>query len=68
MVGVVPSNSHPYTPTESQLISSTVIRSRFIGFFATAKDSKVTKDRLNQNVDLKVIRDNFISGKNEIKG
>jgi hypothetical protein len=68
MVGVAPSNSHPYTPTESQLISSTVIRSRFIGFFAAAKDSQVRKDRLNQNVDLKVIRDNFISGKNEIKG
>jgi hypothetical protein len=67
-VGVAPSNSQPYTPTESQLISSTVIRSRFIGLLAAAKDSQVRKDRINQNVDLKVIRDNFISGKNEIKG
>jgi hypothetical protein len=45
-----------------------VIRRRFIGLLAAAKDSQVRKDRLNQNVDLKVIRDNFISGKNEIKG
>jgi len=52
MVGVVPSNSHPYTPTESQLISSTVIRRRFIGLFAAIKDSQVREDRLNQNIDL----------------
>ena len=63
----MPSNSHPYTPTESQLISSTVIRSRFIGFFAAAKDSKVRKDRLDQNIDLKVIRDNVMIGKKKIK-
>jgi hypothetical protein len=68
MVGVVPSNSHPYTPTESQLISSTVIRSRFIGLLAAAKDSQVRKDRLNQNIDLKVVRDNVMIGKKEIKG
>jgi hypothetical protein len=68
MVGVVSSNSHPYTPTESQLISSTVIRSRFIGFFAAAKESKVRKDRLDQNIDLKVIRDNVMIGKKKIKG
>jgi hypothetical protein len=68
MVGVVPSNSHPYTPTESQLISSTVIRRRFTGLFSAAKDSQVREDRLNQNIDLKEIRDNLITGKKEIKG
>jgi len=44
-----------------------VIRSRFIGFFAAAKDSKVRKDRLDQNIDLKVIRDNVIIGKKKNK-
>jgi hypothetical protein len=45
-----------------------VIRSRFIGFFAAAKDSKVRIDRLDQNIDLKVIRDNVMIGKKKIKG
>jgi hypothetical protein len=67
MVGVVPSNSHPYTPTESQLISSTVIRRRFNGLFAAFKDSQIMEDRLNQNIDLRLIRDNVIIGKNGTK-
>jgi hypothetical protein len=49
-------------------MSSTVIRRRFIGLLAAAKDSQVWKDRLNQKIDLKVIRDNFMTGKNKIKG
>jgi hypothetical protein len=45
-----------------------VIRSRFIGFIAAFKDSKVRKDRLDQNIDLKAIRDNVMIGKKKIKG
>ena len=39
--GLVPLSLHPYTPTESQLMSSTVIKRRFVLGGVWAKRPKV---------------------------
>ena len=67
ITGVVFFNLHPKTPTESQLISSTVIRRRFIGFFCARVNKQKMQLRQSNKTDLKIKEGIFINTSLELK-